>query len=341
MNRIYKKTLAIAGIMIIMLTMTASAQEDELPDPGITPDSPLYGLDKAMESIQSVFISGNEEKARNGLKIAEERLAEAKAMADKGNYELSEEMSNEYENQIDKSIELGNSTSDSEQKENIQGIVANATTRHQLVLERVVDQVPEPAKRAINSSLNASMKGREKSLTNLGDTNPAKAAKVRFDFADNRINSTKENLGDEYKVRERVDEYTREINKTQELIEDAKQKGMNVTEFEGKVANDTSRHLTVLKEVHDRVPEHAKESISHAMNVSARGQKMALENMKNNNPGMVEEIEKNIPDFAKGKNTTENDSMVASPDRGKNINDTNNDSDSQQNNREENESTRK
>ena len=86
MNKIHKKALTIAGIIIIMFSMSAAAQGEELPDPGVTPDSPLYGLDKAMEAIQNVFNSGNEEKSRYGLNIAEERLAEAKAMAEKGNY---------------------------------------------------------------------------------------------------------------------------------------------------------------------------------------------------------------------------------------------------------------
>lgn len=126
----YAKALTIASIMILMFTMSATAQNEDLPDPGITPDSPFYGIDKAMESIQGVFNSGNEQKSRYGLSIAEERIAEAKAMAEKGNYQLSEEMSNEYEKQIENTIETGNSISDSAQRGDIQGIIANATTRH-------------------------------------------------------------------------------------------------------------------------------------------------------------------------------------------------------------------
>ncbi len=63
MKGTYVKALVATSIMIIMFSIGATAQEEKLPDPGITPDSPLYGLDKAMESIQGVFNSGNEEKS--------------------------------------------------------------------------------------------------------------------------------------------------------------------------------------------------------------------------------------------------------------------------------------
>jgi hypothetical protein len=319
MKGMYAKTLVFASIIILMFSMGATAQEENLPDPGITPDSPLYGLDKALESIQGVLNSGNEQKSRYGLSIAEERLAEAKAMAEKGNYQLSEEMSNEYEKQIENTIETGNSISDSAQRGNIQGAIANTTTKHQLILEKVRNELPKPAQAAINNSLKASSRGRENALRSLGDTNPAKAAKIRFEFANNRINSIKGNVSKEKLVKERVREYANEMNNTQELIKKANTENMNITALEEKVANATSKHLTVLKNVHDKVPESAKSAIKHAMNASVRGQKKALENLQDKNPEKAEMIKKNIPDFVKSKNTTGNTSKKTSPDMGKDI----------------------
>lgn len=161
--------------------------------------------------------------------------------------------------------------------------------------------MPKTAQEAINNSLKASSRGREKSLKSLGDTNPAKAAKIRFEFANNRINSIKGNASKEKLVNERVREYANEMNNTQELIKKANTENMNVTALEEKVANATSKHLTVLKNVHDKVPEPAKNAIKHAMNVSVRGHKKALENLQDKNPEKAEMIKKNIPDFAKSK----------------------------------------
>jgi len=49
-------------------------------DPGITPDSFLWGLDKALEQISLLFATSPNEKATKGLEHAKERLAEIKAM---------------------------------------------------------------------------------------------------------------------------------------------------------------------------------------------------------------------------------------------------------------------
>ncbi|WP_292484519.1 hypothetical protein [Methanohalobium sp.] len=119
------------------------------------------------------------------------------------------------------------------------------------------------------------------------------------------------------------------MNNTQELIKKANTENMNVTALEEKVANATSKHLTVLKNVHDKVPEPAKGAIKHAMNVSVRGQKKALENLQDKNPEKADMIKKNIPDFAKSKNTTENTIKKTSPDMDKDINNNENYSEKQ------------
>ncbi len=49
-------------------------------NPGITPDSFLWGLDRAIEQIQLLITLGETEKAVRGLNIASERLAEIKKM---------------------------------------------------------------------------------------------------------------------------------------------------------------------------------------------------------------------------------------------------------------------
>ena len=60
--------------------ITAEDTELELPEPGILPDSPLYGLKRGFERIQGVFKFTEKSKAEHKVKIAEKRLAEAKAV---------------------------------------------------------------------------------------------------------------------------------------------------------------------------------------------------------------------------------------------------------------------
>lgn len=74
---VFRKTIILVACTFLMFGL-ASAQ-DLQQDAGITPDSPLWGLDKALEQIM-YRISSQENKAIYGLKIAEERLSEIQLM---------------------------------------------------------------------------------------------------------------------------------------------------------------------------------------------------------------------------------------------------------------------
>lgn len=85
---------AIISIMAFLLVFstTAIAQNEEV-DPGITPDQPfLYGLDKAWDRI-GYALSRNKEAA--GLKIARERIAEAKQMRQENKTEKAKQAEQE------------------------------------------------------------------------------------------------------------------------------------------------------------------------------------------------------------------------------------------------------
>ena len=68
-------------ITAVLFSGTAYAQDEELPDSGITPDSPFYFLDNWGKSVGMFFTFGPEAKARKALEYAEERLAETLVMA--------------------------------------------------------------------------------------------------------------------------------------------------------------------------------------------------------------------------------------------------------------------
>ena len=66
-------------IYLIFLLPVIFAQETS-ENPGITPDSFLWGIDKALEQISLLLATNPEAKAIKGLEIASERLAEIKVM---------------------------------------------------------------------------------------------------------------------------------------------------------------------------------------------------------------------------------------------------------------------
>ena len=66
--------------MVLAQDDSTEDEETEVPAPGITPDSPLYGLDNAMDRLRLALTFDKAKRAERALKISEERLAEVKAM---------------------------------------------------------------------------------------------------------------------------------------------------------------------------------------------------------------------------------------------------------------------
>lgn len=62
---------------------TATETAPQLPSSGITPDSPLFGLDRALEKLRLLLAFSDKGRAKAGLENAAERIAEARAMIEK------------------------------------------------------------------------------------------------------------------------------------------------------------------------------------------------------------------------------------------------------------------
>lgn len=94
-----KKLAAVAAVLLML--GGAAAQSSNLPDPGITPDSIFFGLDRAYESLSLALASGDA-KAEIRLKFAEERLAEAQKLSDSNRSKAADKSLGMYYSQMDK-----------------------------------------------------------------------------------------------------------------------------------------------------------------------------------------------------------------------------------------------
>lgn len=77
-------SVASADVGVEAAVLDAIAEESDAEDlsaAGVTPDSPFYGLDVAMDNIGLMFTFNKAKKAEKKLIIADERLREAKMMA--------------------------------------------------------------------------------------------------------------------------------------------------------------------------------------------------------------------------------------------------------------------
>ncbi len=112
-----KKTI-ITIFLLGLLIPTAFALENETQpidntgiteNIGITPDKPfLYGIDRALDSVRLALTFNEDKKAELGLKIAEERLLEAKKMALENKTKYLDEAINRYQkrmNEVNKRME--------------------------------------------------------------------------------------------------------------------------------------------------------------------------------------------------------------------------------------------
>ena len=81
---------------------TDDVEVDELEgDAGIASDSALHGIDRALERIRMRMTFGAKNKAAYGLKVAEERLLEAQAMAKAKKIEAFEKAKKEHKEALD------------------------------------------------------------------------------------------------------------------------------------------------------------------------------------------------------------------------------------------------
>ena len=164
------KTISLLITLIFLFSLGAPvlAQETELPDPGLTPDSPFYFLETIAEEIVTFFTFGDLKKAERYAALAAERLAEAKAVVEKGKPELAEKTLKRYERQLNKSIARAEKAMTKGQSaEKVMEVVARvgkATSKHLEVLAEVYEKVPEQAKSAIENAMKVSVKGHKKAV---------------------------------------------------------------------------------------------------------------------------------------------------------------------------------
>ena len=138
---------------------------DQLPDPGLTPDSPFYFLKMWRERIVMFFTFSPQSKVERALSYSQEKMAEFKLMAQEGKIKATEKARREYENYLNKANRnIEKLKARGKNVEELVTKVSEATFKHKGVLQKVYEKVPDKAKEAILKAMEASMKGHERAL---------------------------------------------------------------------------------------------------------------------------------------------------------------------------------
>ncbi|MEX2008230.1 MAG: DUF5667 domain-containing protein [Candidatus Spechtbacterales bacterium] len=136
-------TILIPALAIFALVGTVSAQEQEaqqLPNPGIAPDSPFYFLDIFFENIALVLTFDAEAKAKRHLAVSNERLAEAQKMAEEEKDEALQNATERYTKALEQ-FEERVAGLETAARERLNERVSQAAERQREALERIQERL--------------------------------------------------------------------------------------------------------------------------------------------------------------------------------------------------------
>lgn len=179
------RKILVLTVLAFLMTGIASAQTQDVPAPGITPDSPLYMFEKmsermALEVAQAPLIGSEELEAKVRANQAAETLAEARVMAEKNKSQHVERLMQRYSENMNKSSEIVSKSNNSELKNRLRNISNNQMQ----ALEQVEKKVPEQAKKGVQNAIEKSQRN-QKSLENLPeDIGPRKSLKDQLNSSD-------------------------------------------------------------------------------------------------------------------------------------------------------------
>ena len=153
-----KKLFGLIAVLFV-LTPVVMAQP-KLPDPGITPDSPFYFLDRAFDRFQS------------SEAVADERASEIRAMAQKNNTRAMEVAAEGYREAMRNREREGNESAGKAEE------VARQASNHLAILAQVRSKASQQARKGIATAMNQSARGRERALESLRKRNRERAREV-------------------------------------------------------------------------------------------------------------------------------------------------------------------
>ena len=163
--KIIKKLLLGIFLSMFLFTGMVQAQTNDLPEPGLLPDSPFYFVKSWSEGIGTFFTFGDVAKAERFLNLSEKRLAEADALVAKGKPEVAEGAVGRYQEHLGRALtKAEEAKTKGLDTDEVLAKVAETTLKHQAVLADVYEKVPTQAKSAIERAMQASMRGHEEAL---------------------------------------------------------------------------------------------------------------------------------------------------------------------------------
>ena len=197
-----RRLIVIIAVCVMALTFfpagSAFAQEQNgLPDPGITPDSPLYFFDKLAEQVSLRLTFSNEERAQKALVYAEERLAEMNRMMNTNNVRATIQAVNGYNDRIDTA--MGALESLGKQGVATQAMLAMRMANHAAIFSDIEsgNGIPEEARKLMTQTREMVCTCQQIALGMVEQEDPDMAGQVRLMLMEQERNSLRIRAGTE------------------------------------------------------------------------------------------------------------------------------------------------
>ncbi len=261
-----------AGVIIAIVSTlcaggggTVYAAQDSLPGDA------LYQVKLGTEQAM-MWVGDDVAKPERALSFAERRLREMEALAEKGRSQDLALAVEKYGYAVSTTVaEMKRARNRGRDAENITARVAEVMAEHLLVLETLYDMVPDEAKAAIAYAWEISEKGREDALAALAKSDTMHAAEINLAAMEGRLNRIRAMVQDPEALQIALQQFGDMAGFVKEISQIAGEADVNVAEVAELVTEATSRHLEVLAELYEEVPEEAKEAVEWAVEKSFRG----------------------------------------------------------------------
>lgn len=310
MNCAYKNTrtililvVSLAAFAFLFLWVEAvAAQEAAAPTEaddlaaiapaGITPESPLYAVDRLFERAGLFFAFGRTARAERRLALAEERLSEARSLAEAGDLR-AEALTDEYE----ETFEQATVEAELSGNENTVARIAEQATRHSAVLDRVAEKVPEKAREQVIAARDRFVENHIVVMRTLAEKNPERAAELFANAAERRalaaerraekVADAEEKLSEKSdEVKKRLEEYEKYAAFGEEVSLIARKLRTGEATVDDVVKKAAARHIEVLERVREKAPEAAQKGLENALQNAERVHAMRTDALT---PTQVEE----------------------------------------------------
>jgi len=259
-------------VLVIVLALSAVGEGIVYAAQDSLPGDALYPVKLGTEQIIMMLPGDDVVRAERALSSAEQRVEEMEALAENGRPQDLGLAVEKYDYALNMTLvrieQAGNSGLATK---NITALVAESTAHHLYVLDTVYDKVPPQVKEAIAHARNVSETGYFYALAALAKNDTIIAAEMNLAAMLGRLNRVRAKVQDPEALQIALQQFYYMAGFVQEISRIAEETDANVAEVAELVTNATSRHLEVLAELYEEVPEEAKEAVKWAMEESFRG----------------------------------------------------------------------